>query len=203
MVFVDYQQQQQQHKDKDKGDNKGNHGSKMSTSSTASTSTTGSTQLPSGSGSANPARVQQVVDRLRQDCTLFIQNKKQERLIHLKLGPSTTDTNSASSASAGTLQTDLTEFTERIVDLLHRSLTQTITALVEELRVLEPQRHVPGFQFSAYFLLKERLALTLERVGILEEALTVFDEVEAVFFQCIDAALQKGMCMFMCRLGVL
>jgi hypothetical protein len=44
---------------------------------------------------------------------------------------------------------------------------------------------------------KERLAIAFERLYLLEEALIQYDEAEAIFYQCLDSMMQKGMCVFL------
>lgn len=191
------------------------HQQKASTSSTASgatatTTNSGSTPASSGNPTTNTnaanSKAQAVLERIRLDCREHQNStaagpaaKKLDRCVQLRLSGTgisgTADATSSSVSGSSAQYADSGELTERIVELLHASLVQSLTNLLEELRVVEPQRQLPGFQYCLYFLLKERLAVTLERVGVLDEALAVLDDLESVYHQCVDATLQKGMCI--------
>eukprot|EP00158_Paraphelidium_tribonemae_P008881 Partr_v1_DN28717_c1_g1_i2_m62817 putative trafficking protein particle complex len=83
------------------------------------------------------------------------------------------------------------EIFTHIADGLFYAYGQVITQIYEDIRRTDAQRKLPGFNYCNFFLLKEGLAFMLESMGLFEEALVLYDELEASFIQCLDSNLQK------------
>lgn len=60
----------------------------------------------------------------------------------------------------------------------------------EDIRKMDSQRTLPGWNYCTFFILKEGLAQSFEHMLLLEDALIQYDELEASFFQML-----KGMAM--------
>ncbi|KZO96846.1 hypothetical protein CALVIDRAFT_563489 [Calocera viscosa TUFC12733] len=65
------------------------------------------------------------------------------------------------------------------------SFDSAVTLREEEVRRSEAQRHMPGWNFCTFFVLKESLALSYEGMNLLEDALAVYDELEVSFYQVL------------------
>lgn len=63
------------------------------------------------------------------------------------------------------------------------SFTQLVISLEEEIRKMDLQRIQPGWNFCSFFLVKESLALVYETIGLFDEALLQYDELETIYFQ--------------------
>jgi hypothetical protein len=55
----------------------------------------------------------------------------------------------------------------------------------EDTRRLDQQRLIPGWNYCQFFILKESLSFTYELMGLFNEALVHYDELEAGFFQTL------------------
>lgn len=75
------------------------------------------------------------------------------------------------------------EFAIRIKDLAFSGVSAQIIQYEDDARRLDQQRLIPGWNYCQYFILKEALAFTFELLGIYEEVLVQYDELEASFFQ--------------------
>ncbi len=80
----------------------------------------------------------------------------------------------------------------KLLDAIFTTYGNAILTGQEDVRRLDAQRMLPGFNFFNFFMAKERLATAFERLYLLEEALIQYDEVDAIFFQCVDSTLQKS-----------
>ncbi len=63
------------------------------------------------------------------------------------------------------------------------SLESCIANYEEEIRKVDAKRMVPGWNYNHFFLLKEGLAFTHERVRMVNEALIKYEELEALFLE--------------------
>ncbi|KAI6109597.1 trafficking protein particle complex subunit 10 [Pisolithus sp. B1] len=79
----------------------------------------------------------------------------------------------------------------RMDSLLH--LTQLYKQGEEEVKRSEGQRHMPGWNFCTYFILKESLATSFEGVNLFEDALQQYNELEATFMNVLG---EKNMSWF-------
>jgi hypothetical protein len=80
---------------------------------------------------------------------------------------------------------------ESILDGLASSFGSLLTQAQEDVRKMDSQRLIPGFNFCNFFMLKEGLAEAYECLGMHEEAYLTYHELDAAFFQCVDSAMQK------------
>lgn len=55
----------------------------------------------------------------------------------------------------------------------------------EDIRRMDAQRTLPGWNYCTFFILKEGLAHSFEHMLLLEDALIQYDELEASFFQIL------------------
>ncbi|KAF7731993.1 hypothetical protein EC973_007098 [Apophysomyces ossiformis] len=116
-----------------------------------------------------------VYDKIRMD---FSQGK-QERCVYIRIhdpdGP-------GSDLWAG--------FVEKMKDSILSSFDMQVLQIQEDTRRLDMQRHMPGWNYCTFFILKEGLAQAFEIMTLYEEALIQYDELEASFFQVLrDKAL--------------
>ncbi|KAI0082757.1 hypothetical protein K474DRAFT_1681152 [Panus rudis PR-1116 ss-1] len=70
---------------------------------------------------------------------------------------------------------------EGILSAFDAALTQR----EEEVKRSEGQRQMPGWNFCTFFILKESLANSFEGMGLYEDALETYDELEALFYQVL------------------
>ncbi|EJU03022.1 hypothetical protein DACRYDRAFT_106200 [Dacryopinax primogenitus] len=73
----------------------------------------------------------------------------------------------------------------RLKEQIIASFDASVTLREEEVRRNEAQRHVPGWNFCNFVVLKESLALSYEGMNLLEDALVVYDELETSFYQVL------------------
>jgi hypothetical protein len=83
-------------------------------------------------------------------------------------------------------------FFSRVKEAILASFSATLQQVEEDARRLDSQRLVPGWNYCQYFVLKESIALTFERMGMAEEALLHYEELEAEFFQTMSGRLVCG-----------
>ncbi|KPI36682.1 Trafficking protein particle complex subunit 10 [Cyphellophora attinorum] len=88
--------------------------------------------------------------------------------------------------------TDIEEQWRDFVDNLKASILKSFDTRVaqyeEDIREREAQRSLPGWNFCTFFILKEGLARGFENVGLLEDALAVYAELEVG----LDAVVQQS-----------
>ncbi|KAF9246256.1 trafficking protein particle complex subunit 10 [Melanogaster broomeanus] len=81
----------------------------------------------------------------------------------------------------------------KIKDGLLSALDAAVSSREEEVKRSEGQRHMPGWNFCTYFILKESLASSYEGVNLFEDALQQYNELEAAFMQVLR---EKNMSWF-------
>ncbi|KAF8983315.1 hypothetical protein BGZ46_010513, partial [Entomortierella lignicola] len=82
------------------------------------------------------------------------------------------------------------DFTEKMKDGIVSSFDQNVLTFEEDIRRLDSQRQMPGWNYCTFFILKEGLTNAYEMMNLHEEALMQYDELEASFFQILrDNAL--------------
>lgn len=69
--------------------------------------------------------------------------------------------------------------------LLLTAFDRTLLRFEEVVRDQREKRNQPGWNFCSYFLLQEELAFVLEMLGVYEEALVQYDELDALFTQFV------------------
>ncbi|KAL1131835.1 hypothetical protein AAG570_011446 [Ranatra chinensis] len=69
--------------------------------------------------------------------------------------------------------------------LLLTAYDRTLLRFEEFVREQRERRNQPGWSFTKYFLLQEELAFVLEMLGVYEEALIQYDELDALFTQFV------------------
>ncbi|KAJ1720691.1 hypothetical protein LPJ53_004706 [Coemansia erecta] len=67
------------------------------------------------------------------------------------------------------------------------ALEDRAAALAEAIRRMDANRLLPGWNYCRFFVVKERLIALHRLMGLRGEALAQYDELEAVFFQLLDA----------------
>ncbi|KAG0346542.1 hypothetical protein BG004_001467 [Podila humilis] len=82
------------------------------------------------------------------------------------------------------------DFTAKMKDGIITSFDQNVMTFEEDIRRLDSQRQMPGWNYCTFFILKEGLTHAYEMMNLHEEALRQYDELEASFFQILrDNAL--------------
>lgn len=112
-----------------------------------------------------------VLDKIRQEFAI----KQGDRVISL-IHPIKSESKSAESWRG---------LVNRIRVLLLLSFSKTLSKFEESVRKNRECRPQPSWSFCNYFLMQEELALILEMLGLYEEALVQYDELDALFTQFI------------------
>lgn len=73
----------------------------------------------------------------------------------------------------------------KIKDGVLQSFDSRVLQYEEDIRKMDAQRNLPGWNYCTFFILKEGLALSFEHMLLLEDALIQYDELEASFFQLL------------------
>ncbi|OAD74957.1 hypothetical protein PHYBLDRAFT_186589, partial [Phycomyces blakesleeanus NRRL 1555(-)] len=81
-------------------------------------------------------------------------------------------------------------FLDKMKEYILSSFDMHVLQTQEDTRRLDMQRHMPGWNYCTFFILKEGLAQAFEIMTLYEDALIQYDELEASFFQVLrDKAL--------------
>ncbi|KAL7747021.1 hypothetical protein RI367_007634 [Sorochytrium milnesiophthora] len=115
-----------------------------------------------------------VVDKIRSD----FNTAKRDRCIQLRVFESSENKEAGERDS-------WTELITKVKDGLMFSFEQQVGHYEENLQRLDAQRMMPGWNYCQFFLLKEGLANCFQALGLYEDALIQYDELEASFFQTI------------------
>ncbi|KAG1691507.1 Trafficking protein particle complex subunit 10 [Nymphon striatum] len=110
-----------------------------------------------------------VLDRIKNDFA----TKQSERCMCL-LDPFKSDSRAAES---------LSNLVQRIRDLILQAYNKTLNKFEENMRAQREKRNENGWNFCDYFLLQEELAFVYEMLGLYDEALLQYDELDALFTQ--------------------
>lgn len=78
-----------------------------------------------------------------------------------------------------------TVFMEKMKECILSSFDLQVLQIQEDTRRLDMQRHMPGWNYCTFFILKEGLAQAFEIMTLYEDALIQYDELEASFFQVL------------------
>jgi len=84
------------------------------------------------------------------------------------------------------------EFTEKMKEGIVSSFDQNVMSFEEDVRRLDSQRQMPGWNYCTFFILKEGLTNAFEMMNLHEEALRQYDELEASFFQILRGIISKS-----------
>ncbi|ORZ25693.1 trafficking protein particle complex subunit 10 [Absidia repens] len=116
-----------------------------------------------------------VYDKIRTD----FNHGKQERCSYIRINDSEGPSSELWSA-----------FLEKMKESILASFDMQVLQIQEDTRRLDMQRHMPGWNYCTFFILKEGLAQSFEIMTLYEDALIQYDELEASFFQVLrDKAL--------------
>lgn len=74
-------------------------------------------------------------------------------------------------------------FVTKIKDGVLEAFSNRVDLYQEEVTKLEAKKHILGWNFGKFFVMKEGLALAFEKMNLLEDALLLYDELEAAFIQ--------------------
>jgi trafficking protein particle complex subunit 10 len=66
-----------------------------------------------------------------------------------------------------------------------QSFDSRVLQYEEDIRKMDSQRTLPGWNYCTFFILKEGLAQSFEQMLLREDALIQYDELEASFFQLL------------------
>lgn len=71
------------------------------------------------------------------------------------------------------------DFVDKLKAAILASFDVRVAQYEDDIKDRDSQRSLPGWNFCTFFILKEGLARGFENVGLLEDALTVYDELDA------------------------
>ena len=79
---------------------------------------------------------------------------------------------------------------ELFLGLMKKCVSATISKQAleysEKIRTMDSQRTLPGWNYCQFFLLKEGLAITYQRAGMMSESLRLYQELEILFLNLKD-----------------
>lgn len=73
----------------------------------------------------------------------------------------------------------------KIKEKLLANFFQKVLVLQEDIKRLDSQRLLPGWNYCSFFILKEQLAMLYDTVNLYQDALVQYDELEASFYQTL------------------
>lgn len=77
---------------------------------------------------------------------------------------------------------------EMLADAIYWSFWSQAGALAEDIRRLEAQKELPGWNFATFFAIKESLALVFKNASLFEEALAIYDQLLELFLSAVYSA---------------
>ena len=100
-----------------------------------------------------------------------------DRVVQIRI-PKTSATQQAAASVLGPseLENQWQHLVEKLKLAILASFDSRVTQYEEDIRERDNQRHLPGWNFCTFFILKEGLAMGFENVGLLEDALIGYDE---------------------------
>ncbi|RKP34465.1 hypothetical protein BJ085DRAFT_12357, partial [Dimargaris cristalligena] len=116
-------------------------------------------------------RTGSVIDKIRAD---FSPKKDEPRILALNF-----------SDSGGMDMESWSEVFTRIKECVVTGFNGQITHYEEDVRRLDAQRMMPGWNYCTFFILKEKMVRAFQMMGMYDEALKQYDELEAAFFQVL------------------
>eukprot|EP01119_Soliformovum_irregulare_P020734 TRINITY_DN6773_c0_g1_i1.p1 TRINITY_DN6773_c0_g1~~TRINITY_DN6773_c0_g1_i1.p1 ORF type:complete len:1095 (+),score=300.01 TRINITY_DN6773_c0_g1_i1:125-3409(+) len=85
------------------------------------------------------------------------------------------------------------DFVNKLKESITITFETTITQYEEELRTQDNKRLTTGWNFNTFFLLKEGLAFTYQRMGLLKQALALYIELNAALSEKLSEGGKKKM----------
>uniref|UniRef100_A0A2C9L2H9 TRAPPC10/Trs130 N-terminal domain-containing protein n=1 Tax=Biomphalaria glabrata TaxID=6526 RepID=A0A2C9L2H9_BIOGL len=119
-----------------------------------------------------------VIDKVKSDFC----SKYPERCITL-IEPNKLDSKSSESWS---------QLFQRLRSLLLQAFNRHLNKYEENMRSRREKRNEPGWNYFSYFICQEELAFMLEMLGLKEDALIQYDELDATFDQFIENFANGG-----------
>lgn len=110
-----------------------------------------------------------VVDKIRAD----FNTEKRDRCVQVAQFVSAED------------PTTWAEFTAKLKEGVIATFSANVLLYEEDVKKADSQRQLAGWQYASFFLQKEALAVCFEGMGLVEDALIQYDELEASFFQTL------------------
>jgi hypothetical protein len=146
---------------------------------------TSSSAANSGGGSRWMKGSQTLLDKIRSDFNGS--NAKIDRVAQIRIPPNHPDLHTLSPpvapTAAATTPESPAESETAWLDLVAKLKTQILASFdarvsqyEEDVRERDAQRRLPGWNFCTFFVLKEGLARAFESVGLVEDALVLYDE---------------------------
>lgn len=129
----------------------------------------------SGSRSTPISRAELVFEQLNAD---FASSKHATRIIQLRLKDRRDESWS--------------QTIEMLADAIFWSFWSQAGALAEDIRRLEAQKELPGWNFATFFAIKESLALVFRDASLFEEALAIYDQLLELFLSTVYSANGTG-----------
>ena len=129
-----------------------------------------------------------VIEKIKTD----FNTSKKEHVVHLTRLPPVPD-HPGRQAGAHTIDPTIwADLLTRMKEGASAAFSSTVEAQEEEIRRCETARGKAGWDFCSYFLSKDALARTLEGIGLCDDAVAQYEDLEAVFLQ----ALRSGSVSF-------
>ncbi|KAK7885202.1 hypothetical protein LTR67_010693 [Exophiala xenobiotica] len=94
--------------------------------------------------------------------------------------------------SLSELEEQWQDLVESIKACILRSFDARVAQYESDIRERDSQRNLPGWNFCTFFVLKEGLAKGFESVGLLEDALAVYDELSLGLDSLVKEEAQRG-----------
>ena len=123
-----------------------------------------------------------ILDKLKAD---FSNSSKApfERVAQIRL---TDPTKPSTTLSPLEMEEQWQDLIEKLKTAILQSFDARVAQYEEDIREREQQRSLPGWNFCTFFILKEGLARGFENVGLLEDAIQIYEELDAG----LDAVIQ-------------
>ncbi|TGZ85266.1 hypothetical protein EX30DRAFT_361138 [Ascodesmis nigricans] len=143
-----------------------------------------------------------LLDKIRSDFNTGSGSKMVERVVQVRIPgthPALSTLSPPVSAAAATLTPEPPQESEmawldmisKFKALILSSFDARVGQYEEDVREKDSQRRLPGWNFCTFFVLKEGLARAFESVGLVEDALVLYDELE-FGLEAIIAQQEKG-----------
>lgn len=94
------------------------------------------------------------------------------------------------------LLSNMNEFVGTVSSCLHLAANTHLELMDEEIRKMDLQRTLPGWNYCKFFLVKEEKILLLLSLGMTVEALVAYDELEATLFDILDSSSESDSATF-------
>ncbi|XP_041353835.1 trafficking protein particle complex subunit 10-like isoform X2 [Gigantopelta aegis] len=88
-------------------------------------------------------------------------------------------------------------FFVRLRNLLLTAYSRQMTRFENNMRTLREKRNEKGWNYHEYFIVQEELAFMLEMLGVWEDALVQYDELDAMFAQFVENHAAGALCKWL------